>query len=314
MLRVSVGARFGILFAICLLVLLVGPAGQPFQKAPPQPSTLAQCEEYSRKAGELQSITDADIDGLERSYKKRADLQLALRGLVASLQTKPDKADQTIRAILLLLPQLKQAGVEHRAAGDKLRRDNSLFDDATGKTSDCFYQLRLNPNTGQTQTTESVIGVPPGGASILLTVGDKTETVNMEFHGNDFNGNGTFEITSTFRQGIKLPSRDPAATNSTAPVTVDKQVTATVRMEPSVTGRQIWLGLGADGNTPVGPSLCVGGGVCQLQSGPYPGVRKGLGKGWAASEAVEVWLCRVGNRCAGKVDPVATINISWVPQ
>ena len=97
-------------------------------------------------------------------------------------------------------------------------------------------------------------------------------------------------------------------------MTVSRAVTASVLPNASLPQTwTVWLGIGADQKTPRGvANLCGPAPLqCDAESGPYPGVRRGLGKGWAAAESAEVWLCRSIAPCVGRTDPVATININW---
>jgi len=314
MLRVRVGVRVFMLFAFCLFVSLIGPARPAAQTAPQKaaqpPATIAECEEYSRKAGDLQSILAADNAAFESAYDKRAAVQTTLKGYVAKLQTNPEQSDQVIRAILLVLQQLKQAGAEVTSVVNKWKNDDSQYETELATFTTCVQRVPPpSASPGKAQTPASGSSTPPAGVTIILTVQDKSETVNLSRKSD-----GAYEIVSTLRQGIKLPSNDPAATDTTGPVSVTKEVKASARISPELPGWAMWLGIGADATTKQGAQNFCGPsvGACNASSGPYPGVRRGLGKGWAASESVEVWLCPPGNFCVGKSDPVATISIHWV--
>ncbi len=170
----------------------------------------------------------------------------------------------------------------------------------------CFFEL-----LPRTTPSGEPAGYSPETYAVILTVLDRTETVNLNWNGGD-RVDGVWNITSRLRQGIKMGSHDPAASDGTAAVPVGRVVNATVKVIPVLEYWSLWLGIGADSKTPRGDNLCGPTTYsCTAKSGPYPGLRRGLGKGWAASEGVEVWLCKGQESCVGKTDPIATININW---
>jgi hypothetical protein len=283
--------------AICLTVLLLGSARLVAQ---PQ-SLVAECQEDSRKAAEQQLVEQADYDAWARAHDKLKAFDTTLRGYVARLKANPEQSDEVIRAILAVLSQMKQARADVNAAYKRMNADDDSLGRLEDQIENCFARLDRARGTGAGAG-------PKGHMTVILTVLDRTETVDLSF------SNGTWNITGRLRQGIKLPSHDPAASDTTAPVKVDRQVSADVRVTPSLPpGWQIWLGIGADSKTPKGQNLCSDETFqCRATSGPYPGVKRGLGKGWAAGESVELWLCPGKQSCVGKTDPVASININWV--
>jgi hypothetical protein len=166
-----------------------------------------------------------------------------------------------------------------------------------------------NPTPGPKSTppASSSPSAPPGTVVVTLKLLDRTETVDVTL-----NANGGWNITSRVRQGIKLPSHDPAASDATSPVKVSQAATATVTVSGLPSGWQAVLGIGAGPATPLNSqNVCVTTSSCSATSGPYPGVRMGLGKGWAAGELAAVWLCRQSSPCMGRTDAVANINIYW---
>lgn len=307
MLRAPVMARIGLLLSVCLLGLLVGPVNMAPQTAPQtaaqQKAIISECEGYSQQAAAASAQADADDTALENAKKNRRNLQTMLKGYAALLQSKPEESDETIKSILSILPKLTQASKDIKTATAKEENDSAAADNWLGKLDACFSRIQLTAGPAKAKATVNGIAT----MAVMLKVADKTETVNINVYSN-----GTYGIASQLRQGIKLPSKDPAASDTTGRETVDKGVTATVSVLSLVPGQEVWLGIAADTKTPTGPTLCSTTTTCSLTSGPYPGVRRGLGKGWAASEAVEVWLCRKEARCVGNGDPVAAININWV--
>jgi hypothetical protein len=282
------------LLAVSLLFSLLGPA-----KGTAQPQSLsAECQEDARKVGEQWSVANADWEAVQRAESKLSALHATMKGWAARLQASPDQSDQAIRGILAVLSQLKQARADLLSARTRWDRDDVQTN---------LLQLHLEVCIDK---LDKMRGAKPGEGTAVLTLGvlDRTETVNLSLK------HGTWNITGRSRQGIKLPSHDPGASDSTSPVKVSRAVNATASVAPALpSGWVLWVGIGADAKTPAGENLCQADRECTATSGPYPGVRRGFGKGWAAAESVEVWLCRVNQPCYGRTDPVANINISWVP-
>lgn len=299
MLKLRKRISVNVLPAIGLLAVLFGPARLMAQR----PAAMTECDEYARKLSESQMVTSADLDALKRAEDKVAALNTTLKGYLARIRSNPEQFDQSIRAILTVLQQMKPAQAERRSALDRWFADQKrqIDDDPRTRLEACLASIdsARGPTSGVGSNFQEVV--------LTLTVLDRSQTVHLSMK------NGAWNISSSLRQGIKLPSRDPAATNTTSRVKVTQQAIARVEVTSLPPGWHFTLGIGVDGRTPGNAeNVCFSSTRCQAESGPYPGVKKGLGKGWAAQEAAEVWVCRGDDSCIGKGDPVAAINLDWV--
>lgn len=292
MLSFCVGPRLRALSATCLLLLAIRlKAAEP------------PCSAITHRVGEQQTVLVADAEDEQAIREKMRVLHTALRDSVARLDENLGEGSSVLRTILDTLEQMKHVRGELRAVYQRLDADTHRAEDLETQLHDCYYNL-------DAEQYPKLHGLPPSQI-VTLTVLDRTESVEVAF--DDMTGH--YRIANRFRQGIRVPSHDPAASDSTKPVKVDQAVTASAHLNPGLQrkGWTLWLGVGADSKTSRGPTLCSTEEVsCEVTSGPYPGVRRGFGKGWAASEGVEVWLCSSGVKCVGKVDPIANINITWV--
>ena len=302
-----VGTRFGKLSAVCLLVLLVGS-----DNLGAQPTSIAPaCREYVRRSFAQQDIASASLDAYLAAVDKLKAVHTTLRAYVVRLRANPEEGEQVIRAILAVLQQMKQVEAKVRSTRDRWIADQD-------RSTKLFAEVE-NCNELGKQGAMTTPAKPPsvqGPTELTLRVLDRTMTVYLSWR------SGTWSVTGRYQHGIKLPSHDPAASNATAPVKVNSAVTATAILNSPLPAEwNLWLGIGVNANTPAGAAnLC---GPAQLQcdavSGPFPGVKMGLGQGWAASEGVEAWLCRrnaspdfpTSKSCVGRTDPAAALNISW---
>ncbi|HLJ57775.1 MAG TPA: hypothetical protein VKT77_22250 [Chthonomonadaceae bacterium] len=143
-----------------------------------------------------------------------------------------------------------------------------------------------------------VVWANRGPTQLVLTVLDRRETVNLTWDGAGWH----IPAGGIFRQGRPIVPFIRGA-DTTAPVRIDTTVTVTAALNaPLPEGWSLWLGVRA----PIGPATRN----ARLVRGPWPGIQgANLGRGWAAQEEAEVWICRGSTFTGG--DPVALINIDW---